>query len=124
MLAHMKPHPIEKEAFRFLRHPSDTILIYVMPTMIFGLDDATDDEDGGTVSPEEVFGDLFEKYGKAGALLGGLRYSEGLTQREFAKILNITQANLSAMENGKRTIGKELAKRIEAKFKLDYRMFL
>jgi DNA-binding XRE family transcriptional regulator len=75
-------------------------------------------------SPEEVFGDLFEKYGKSGALLGGVRHREGLTQREFAKMLNITQSNLSAMENGRRTIGKNIAKRIQARFKLDYRMFL
>lgn len=37
---------------------------------------------------------------------------------------NITQTNLSAMENGRRPIGKELAKRIAEKFQVDYRIFL
>lgn len=81
-------------------------------------------EDKETFTPEEVFGDLIKKYGRAGTNLGGIRHREGLTQREFAKILNVTQANLSAMENGKRTIGKKIAKRIESKFKIDYRLFL
>jgi transcriptional regulator with XRE-family HTH domain len=53
-----------------------------------------------------------------------LRYREGLTQVELAKQLNISQANLSAMEHGRRTMGKELAKRISDIFCLDYRLFL
>ncbi len=56
--------------------------------------------------------------------LKGLRYREGLSQIEFAKQLNISQTNLSAMENGRRIIGKELAKRIADIFELDYRIFL
>jgi hypothetical protein len=32
--------------------------------------------------------------------------------------------NLSAMENGRRSIGKELAKRIAEQFDMDYRHFL
>ncbi|WP_425170737.1 helix-turn-helix domain-containing protein [Legionella sp.] len=43
---------------------------------------------------------------------------------ELARILNISQTNLSAMENGRRPIGKELAKRIAEKFEIDYRNFL
>ena len=42
----------------------------------------------------------------------------------LAKILNITQTNLSAMENGRRAIGKELAKRLAETFEIDYRIFL
>lgn len=54
----------------------------------------------------------------------GLRYREGLSQIEFAKKLAISQTNLSAMENGKRIMGKELAKRVADLFGLDYRIFL
>jgi transcriptional regulator with XRE-family HTH domain len=43
---------------------------------------------------------------------------------ELAKILNISQTNLSAMENGRRAIGKELARRIAEQFEVDYRSFL
>lgn len=76
------------------------------------------------LSIREVFGDIIDERGDAGAVLKGLRHRENLTQAEFAKSLGIIQANLSAMETGKRAIGKELAKRIGGKFKLDYRIFL
>lgn len=75
-------------------------------------------------SIDALFSDLTQKSGEPGVLLKGLRYREGLSQIEFAKKLNISQTNLSAMENGKRTIGKELAKRIADIFGLDYRIFL
>ncbi|KTC84440.1 MULTISPECIES: helix-turn-helix domain-containing protein [Legionella] len=76
------------------------------------------------LSIDDVFGDLINEHGEPGLLLKGLRHREGLNQIELAKILNISQTNLSAMENGRRAIGKELAKRIGEKFKIDYRNFL
>ena len=76
------------------------------------------------LSIDDVFGDLINEHGEPGLLLKGLRHREGLSQIELAKILNITQTNLSAMENGRRAIGKELAKRIAEKFEVDYRTFL
>jgi DNA-binding XRE family transcriptional regulator len=76
------------------------------------------------ISIDNLFKDLTQKSGEPGILLKGLRYREGLSQTECAKKLNITQTNLSAMENGRRHIGKELAKRIGDVFGLDYRIFL
>ena len=76
------------------------------------------------ISVDNLFSDLTQKAGESGVLLKGLRYREGLSQVEFAKKLNISQTNLSAMENGKRTIGKEVAKRVADLFGLDYRIFL
>ena len=75
------------------------------------------------ISIEDLFSDLTQGSGEPGVLLKGLRYREGLSQIEFAKKLNISQTNLSAMENGRRAIGKELAKRISFIFGLDYRLF-
>jgi len=76
------------------------------------------------VSLQNIFDKLDKKYTRAGALLKGLRLRERLSQVEFAKKINVTQANLSNMENGKRPIGKIIAKRIEKKFSTDYRYFL
>lgn len=73
---------------------------------------------------DDLFSDLIDGSGEPGVLLKGLRYREGLTQVELAKQLNISQANLSAMEHGRRIIGKELAKRISDIFSVDYRLFL
>lgn len=76
------------------------------------------------VSIDKLFSEVIEESSEPGLLLKGLRYREGLSQIEFAKKLNLSQTNLSAMENGKRTIGKEFAKRVAALFNLDYRIFL
>ena len=76
------------------------------------------------MSIEDVFGDLLQEKSEPGVLLKGLRYREGLSQIEFSKRVNISQTNLSAMENSRRNIGKELAKRIADIFELDYRIFL
>jgi DNA-binding XRE family transcriptional regulator len=75
-------------------------------------------------SIQAIFDKLDQKYTKAGALLKGLRLREGLSQIAFAKRINVTQANLSNMENGKRPIGKIIAKRIEKVFGANYRYFL
>lgn len=45
-----------------------------------------------------------------GVCLRGSRYREGLTQRQLADMTGISQRHISEMENGKRTIGKEMAK--------------
>ncbi|HAT3892527.1 TPA: helix-turn-helix domain-containing protein [Legionella pneumophila] len=76
------------------------------------------------ISVEELFKDLNEQYTKAGALLKGLRARENLSQIEFAKLIHVTQANLSKMENGKRPIGKTIAKRLEQTFNVNYKYFL
>lgn len=61
---------------------------------------------------------------KASRKLRGLRHRENLTQVEFAKIIGVTQSNLSKMENDKRPLGKNMAKRIAEIFKIDYRVLL
>jgi DNA-binding XRE family transcriptional regulator len=76
------------------------------------------------IPPEDIFGNIEKQYTKVGVLLRGTRYREGLTQAEMAKKINVTQADLSKMENGKRPIGKVVAKRIAKIFGVDYRYFL
>lgn len=71
-------------------------------------------------SIEDVFGDLIEEHGEPAVLLRGLRNKEDMTQVDFAKAIGVTQANLSAMENNRRIIGKDIAKRIGKKFGVDY----
>lgn len=69
-------------------------------------------------------GDIIEKYTEPGASLKGFRLRENLTQVELAKKLGITQGNLSAMERGRRPIGKTMALRLAKIFDTDYRIFL
>jgi len=68
---------------------------------------------------EEVFQDLHQ-----GSAIRGLRLREGLTQEQFAHLLGVKRSNLSEMENGKRPIGKNMAKRLAKVLKTDYKVFL
>ena len=96
--------------------------LYVVPVEV--MERYKVNSDDSYISADDLFNDLTQKSGESGVLLKGLRYREGLSQIEFAMKLNISQTNLSAMENGRRTIGKELAKRIADLFGVDYRVFL
>lgn len=64
------------------------------------------------------------KHSEGGQMLRGSRFKEDVTQEDLAKALDISQHHISEMENGKRPIGKEMAKRLAAFFKTDYRLFL
>jgi len=60
-----------------------------------------------------------------GTALRGARYREGVTQRELALLTGIPQRHISEMENDKRQIGRERAKKLaEALHVVDYRVFL
>ena len=59
-----------------------------------------------------------------GSAIRGLRLREGLTQEQLARLLGIKRTNLSEMENGKRAIGKNMAKRLAQVLKTDYKVFL
>jgi DNA-binding XRE family transcriptional regulator len=82
------------------------------------------EEEKDLMSFEEFFEENQEDTPEWAAFLRGLRYRENLTQAAFAAAIGITQSNLSAMENGKRAIGKELAKHIADTFNTNYRYFL
>ena len=117
MLALTKKHHIDDVA-KISWHGG----LYAVPIEIMERYKITSDNQYTSI--DDLFSVLTQKSGEPGVLLRGLRYREGLSQIEFAKKLNVSQTNLSAMENGRRAIGKELAKRIGDIFGLDYRVFL
>jgi len=49
---------------------------------------------------------------------------EGLTQIQLSKLTGIPQRHISEMENGKRPIGKEMAKRLGKALSISYKVFL
>lgn len=57
-------------------------------------------------------------------MLRGSRFKADITQKEAANALGISQHHISEMENGKRPIGKEMAKKMGSFFDVDYRVFL
>ncbi|MBM4274120.1 MAG: helix-turn-helix transcriptional regulator [Deltaproteobacteria bacterium] len=98
-----------------LRHrlPEEKILkIQDAVTAILG-------EEDESLPLEEVFPDLHP-----GSAIRGLRLREGLTQEQLARLLGVKRTNLSEMENGKRPIGKNMARRLAQVLKTDYKVFL
>ncbi len=108
-----------------LRIPSDQQ--YKVRSMIESVLDLTDvqysiegkgDEDDA-LSLDAVFPDLHP-----GSAIKGLRYRENLTQAQLARELDIKRHHISEMENGKRPIGKEMARRLAEALNTDYKVFL
>lgn len=77
-----------------------------------------------SVPAEKVLPELIDETMRPATMLRGARHKAELTQKELAAELEIYQHHLSEMENGKRTIGKDMAKRLANVFKCDYRLFL
>jgi plasmid maintenance system antidote protein VapI len=83
----------------------------------------TTKKDRGTLWRKAASADI-KKYSEGGLMLKGARSKAEVTQKELAEELGISQHHISEMENGKRTIGKEMAKKFAAFFQTDYRIFL
>ncbi len=79
-------------------------------------------EEDRTYTIAEVFPDLVDQGGNTA--LRAYRTRDDLTQRQLAKKVGIPQRHISEMENGKRVIGKEMAKRFGKVLKVDYRTLL
>lgn len=75
-----------------------------------------------TISWEELARERIEKYKKAGLVLRGMRYREGLSQKKLAEMSRVSQNEISKIENGKRTVGKKVAKRLATALNIDYRL--
>jgi ribosome-binding protein aMBF1 (putative translation factor) len=72
----------------------------------------------------DVFKKEIKTYGEGSLALRGSRNKEDLSQKELADAIGISQHHISEMENGKRPIGKAMAKRLSEVLKVDYRIFL
>jgi DNA-binding XRE family transcriptional regulator len=78
-----------------------------------------EEKDDKLYSIEEVFPDHH-----IGHALRGLRLREGLTQKQVAEIVGAKASHISEMENGKRPIGKGMAKHLAKALRTDYKIFL
>ncbi len=72
----------------------------------------------------DYFEEELKTHGEQGLYLQGLRLREGYTQAQLGQLIGVTQNNISAMENGRRSIGKGLALRLGQVFGVRYQRFL
>jgi DNA-binding XRE family transcriptional regulator len=78
----------------------------------------------GFVPAREVMPELNDPVMRPAIYLRGSRHREQLTQKELATQLGIRQHHLSEMENGKRPIGKAMAKKLAEALNTNWRSFL
>lgn len=72
----------------------------------------------------DLFKKDLKKRSEQGLYLQGLRIRDGYTQEQLGELIGVSQNNISAMENGHRSIGKDIAQRLAKVFKVHYQRFL
>ena len=85
--------------------------------------EAVEAGDEKTFTVAEAFPDLVAQDPQTIALRA-YRHRENLTQKELAALTGIPQHHISEMENGKRVIGKERARKLAEELHCDYRRVL
>ena len=124
MLELTKKHPTEGMVEICLRVPtrdSDRFMTAVRDLVAKAGEQLrpVNDEGEPLYSVEEVFPDR-----SPGKMLVGARYREDLTQQQLADLTGIPRRHISEIENNRRTIGKERARRLAQALRVDYRVFL
>ncbi len=117
MQEHTKKHHTEKrEMVRFIG-PLDKITAIKKFAGSLGLADIEESIDYHDAFPEYI--------GKEQpTALRAYRTREGLTQDQLAKLAGIPRRHISDMENGRRPIGKENARKLAKALNADYRVLL
>jgi DNA-binding XRE family transcriptional regulator len=73
---------------------------------------------------ETLAKDRLQKYGKAGLVLRGARYRENMSQVQLAKKSGVNQTEISKIENGKRSVGEKVAKRLAKALNIHYQLLM
>lgn len=110
------------------KHPTDglvTVQLRVSPAnvqLVKRYAESLEHDEARSYSVAEVFPEYIGKEHELA--LRAYRHREGLTQKQLASLTGIPQHHISEMENGKRSIGKERAKKLAAALHCDYRQLL
>ena len=84
-----------------------------------------DGEDSKKYSGADVFGkSINDPKMRVAKYLKGSRIKSNLTQAQVCKKLGVQQPNLSAMENGSRAIGKEMARKFARLYKANIKLLI
>ena len=116
MQAHTKKHPTDELV---------TITLLVRRSKVPQLQryaESLETEEERSYSIAEVFPEYVGR--EQEVALRAYRNREGLTQKQLAELTGIPQHHISEMENGKRSIGKERARRLAEALHCDYRQLL
>lgn len=125
MLGHTKKRPIRQTVARFVGSP-EAIEYLRRSAKAYNVTDITDVSEQatneGNFTIEEAFPEIC--WNRCGIAIRGYRTREDLTQKQLSDLTGINQRHISEMENGKRPVGKERAKKLATALNCDYRFFL
>jgi len=116
MRAHTKKHPTDELVTVTLRIHRSKV------PQLRRYAESLEAEDERSYSIAEVFPEYAGR--ELEVALRAYRNREGLTQKRLAELTGIPQHHISEMENGKRSIGKERARRLAEALHCDYRQLL
>ena len=125
MLAHTKTHPINEHAYKVIieMHGKKKKLSFVPKKYLNKLEAFLEKYGQSESTPwEELAKNRIRKYKKSGLVLRGARYREGLSQKDLAKKSGVSQENISKIENGQRSIGEKVAKKLAKALKIDFEL--
>lgn len=101
-------------------HLADSISAIIQNALMLAAHNDKEEIDDDKSYPIENFVDEITP----GRALLGLRYREDLTQKQFAEKLGLKQSHVSEMENNRRPITLQMAKKISKVFGIGYKVFL
>ena len=116
MQVHTKMHPTDDMItlrLKVHRHNAPLVRRYA---------ETVESEEERTYTVSEVFPEYMGK--ESQVALRAYRTREDLTQKQLSELTGIPQHHISEMENGKRSIGKERAKKLAEALHCDYRQLL
>lgn len=125
MSGHTKKHPIRNEMFRVtIELPNKKRCSSLVPkSALTKLENFLKrHSEKKSISWEKLASDRIAKHSQSGLALRGARVREGLSQVQLAKKTGISQENLSKMENGKRSIGEKVAKKLTKALRIDIQL--
>jgi DNA-binding XRE family transcriptional regulator len=95
---------------------------HAVETILKSLDERGNDND--FVAAEDLFPEINDPVKGPALSFHGIRLRHGLTQKQMAEKIGVSQSDVSKIEKGERPIGKKLAMRIGKALGIDYRRFL
>lgn len=123
----MKMHHIEKPQCEVIVKISgkEKRHSYIPPTAIKYLETFLNKySESENVDWTVVAKDSIATHKQAGMVLRGARFRENMSQKELSKLSGVSQDNISRIENGKRSVGEVVAKKLAKPLKINYLLLL
>lgn len=88
------------------------------------LEGCNEGDEAGLVDARRLYPELNDPVKRAAIAFHGARLRLGLTQKQMAEKIGLSQSDVSKIEKTEREISRKLAVRIGKALKMDYRRFL